>query len=859
MVSINRTPRESIINSYSERNGFVDLNNLSKDKNFHTFNELINDADKLKYSREDAIHLINNLILMLKDTGKVPILINSISDFESPTHNYIKNLIEISKNINNKFLNILYDFNNVEFSRYINIFKIIKNESDNADNFNVYKSIIEDPNKLKKIKLLFNNDFDAIIGNLNKIAPEDASTIILNSINILNSDSYYQTAIDYLSASKFQTPNIKFLLEIKTIEAIKYLFDNDIIDISDENILKVACMFHYCGNSFIKFIKYLNKTSSPFGMKKFFNSISINFDKDEEDILKYIIKKQEELGKKFDDISEVVGSIIVIAKVMMNIGYIKQGDYKEIDYLILEGNRQNLLIFEKNILFLDIKKIKESKAFEYIKLHKDKNITVKDRIDLLNKLSLLFRLSKESVIDDESVNKLIENLNAAIITYKTNNKIKELSLNNLIDKMSEYAPNASKYIKEHINAPGSIFINDNVLNELKNLISQYLTIKLNFNNSDIKINIDNIYAVYVENVKKKGKKINSNPKYEKKFLRDFKRYNDLAEINIENTTIKRIITDLNINKLILSKLTGIDESKIFTDKLSKEFINVIEGYINGSLYNELIFDNKTISNIKYNRQILRELIIKYYQGGNAAAIDYIMGFEESKDIIENMKQRGTNIDAINNLKLYYKISAPIKFNVGDKNIFKNKKENIIFYNETDIINKLNSGVYNKTCLNIINGENSFGAIAYAVDINNFIIYIAKDDEDKKIFGRLSLIESDKGFILNSDIYLNNDYKRCIDIDIIIDFLEKFSEISGRTLIIPDKIVLKSEFFSYDSLKKANKTLGIRADLNCRIDKAISSIIYSSIFGDFFGKTKNLTNLSNFNKRIEGYIIKPKQD
>ena len=56
MVSINRTPRESIINSYSERNGFVDLNNLSKDKNFHTFNELINDADKsLKKARDICV------------------------------------------------------------------------------------------------------------------------------------------------------------------------------------------------------------------------------------------------------------------------------------------------------------------------------------------------------------------------------------------------------------------------------------------------------------------------------------------------------------------------------------------------------------------------------------------------------------------------------------------------------------------------------------------------------------------------------------------------------------------------------------------------------------------------------------
>ncbi len=161
-----------------------------------------------------------------------------------------------------------------------------------------------------------------------------------------------------------------------------------------------------------------------------------------------------------------------------------------------------------------------------------------------------------------------------------------------------------------------------------------------------------------------------------------------------------------------------------------------------------------------------------------------------------------------------------------------KGGSVTFFASTDPMERLMLGMGFTSCLNVVNGINNFAAVSSAIDENNIIMY-ARDDRTGAIIGRVSLIESREGFVVNSGFYGNTRLNLFRDGSGWIDVLRDFARETGRPVLMPDAFVMGGGYVpSNPRLKElVAGNGGGRAAYSAHIEKAVCENIYSDLIGN----------------------------
>lgn len=172
---------------------------------------------------------------------------------------------------------------------------------------------------------------------------------------------------------------------------------------------------------------------------------------------------------------------------------------------------------------------------------------------------------------------------------------------------------------------------------------------------------------------------------------------------------------------------------------------------------------------------------------------------------------------------------------------------VTFFVSTDPIQKLQMGVGFPSCLDITKRSNGHGAVARTIDANNVTLYAADGTEKGPIIGRVSLMESDKGFFVNSHFYENTTYDLFVPESGWIDALVKFSRAAGRDIMIVPSLFTPAQNMT-EALGKAGFSL---EKVKVHIDKAACDYSYSDLgFGDYIHE-------EGHDLEFEAYVLRAK--
>ena len=137
---------------------------------------------------------------------------------------------------------------------------------------------------------------------------------------------------------------------------------------------------------------------------------------------------------------------------------------------------------------------------------------------------------------------------------------------------------------------------------------------------------------------------------------------------------------------------------------------------------------------------------------------------------------------------------------------------ITFFASGDPIMNMRMGVWFQSCLDIKNGAFSYGAVARAFDANNVTIFAVKGEGKRgPVVGRVSLIESDRGFVVHSPFYQNPPYNFSRENGGWIDMLLEFAKKSNRDVLLPYDFA--PEKFFKSALVKKGLNRKIEAEVN----------------------------------------------
>ncbi|MGC8688269.1 MAG: hypothetical protein ACP5RQ_02625 [Candidatus Micrarchaeia archaeon] len=812
-----------------------------------TFNRLENFLNEHE-NRENnytmiVVESIQSIMQYLGYTNKKRDFIESISDTNFINNKnykeYIENIILFNKNLheNNEFFYFIENMSDVGFLNYLKILNI-KNIKDMKYNG---ISIIFNTDFLNTISPIFNNsNFDKTIDNIEDYNKSDLDLKFKVFFRILEV-SKEKDIIEYYDALKYI--NYRNISDDNKFKDIKNILIENSLNIDLKNIIIVSSL--YSKEDFLPFLKYLESKKIKDATNEFIDSFKIALNENTIDApYNYIITKYKELGRKFDNVAKssgsIVNSFIILSKIYEN----KSNDYKELNYLIKKYDAKKLKEFEKNLTVVYKNRSQISEILNYLKKEYE-NIYDKNIVRLLNKMGILLKLAYEDkIIYEYKINEIISNCNLKIKeAYEINNSTNRDINNNVNDKynietllkdLDKYASNTSKYIERHLKSEVSIFNKPDIKEELIKQILYYLKLK----KSDIAINPDEINSVKIE--EKENKKNEIKKKYEAQFIKDFEKKIKIAQIKFKNNKIEELTRSFDIPKLILSNILKKD---IDTDSLNLQnpyFLNVLYGLANG--INKYGFDGRDKS-IEVNEKILKNIIEIYYNKGNEGALEYLDNMPENKKLKEIMKERGTDIEALKHFE--YRSEIPLnKSKIDEINNTLRTEEEIIFYVSNDVMKNLNLGVEPlSTCLNIINGDYPYASVPRAVDANNFIVYITvissnNNKIEKKDVGRISLLESDIGILINSNLYIEKEYKNKISKDIIIDFMKELANKSNRRIICETGIL---NTYQQPDLNKSKDNLiydpqvSYVKNLEVESNYGECQIIYSDIFAGIKNK------------------------
>jgi hypothetical protein len=816
------------LEEYTIQNKNMSFNNLK-----YMMSELINSSvdsvEDNKINAEKVIKLLKSIISLLEYNNKEKYFIESIADNNFKDKNvkeykeYINNIILFFDNLEKEDL---YFFVNDPYSGFSNFLKLLKIKNIQNAKFNETKLIINGE-LLNIIKSIFiDEDFDKIIENIensNKEAYKIIEKLFKNIFNLSKKDQY--SIIYYFNAFKYDS-NIEPLLDNGMIEIIKdELIAKNELQLTSKNIKIFSMLRYYKGSEFEHFFKYLREKGGNYATNKFISAFElslIDINNIDNNInfkaYTYLITKLKKMGEKFEDIAESAGDIIKLYIILSRIYENKQENYKELDYLIKKCDLKKIIEFRKNLSVAYENKDKIIPILNYLKRERD-YIYVENIIELFNKIGFLF--FENNKINNYRIDEII-NLDLIINNKRTD--LRKNNLNNLIDILSIYAPNTAIYIQKHIELKDSIFNKADIKKKLHKLILNYIKTQEEFKTS---INLDKINAVKIEIEEKRESKLKE--KYEIKFIRDLENRIKLSQIEVKNNKISKLISSFNINKLILSKIINTDIEKIDVSKLNNDFINVIIGF--ASMSNNLDIDDKIKKmNIKNNEKILKEIIKIYYYKGNKGVLEYLDNMPQNKRLKKIMEDRGTDLEALK--KFEYREIVHRKIRNIDDALRAEEREELIFYVSNDVMKNLNLGVTPSTCLNIIDGIYSFAAIPRAVDANNFTVFIKSSINDK-IIGRVSLLDTKQGLLINSNFYIIEEYKDRINTKMIINFMKKLANKSNRFIIYPTSNIYFKNFFKDYELENEqiiDKNIKKFDNLEIIADYGKCPIIYSDFLG-----------------------------
>ncbi|MGC8572279.1 MAG: hypothetical protein ACP5LH_03310 [Candidatus Micrarchaeia archaeon] len=823
---------KNLINSFQAF--LVSYYKKDSDKTFNKLLDIIKTENTDEYNSKVA-NSIYNIMSYLGYTDNRGTFINSFSDEQIEKNNnniklYLDKIILINENLkNDSFFNFFQSLSSKEFSNYLYFVSQDYTWNIKFDD----TPITLDGLFLSTVHAIFRmEDFSVILENIKKL-DQSKLKILFKSVYNLEKDAENYRSLYYFNAFKYNF-NYDILLNESIVDIIKNETFNSIP--MDSRAIIIFADLYQNKNKFEDLAKILIK-KDPNLFYIFLNTFSL-VQKDDVniintvyyDIYDYLLDKKDKSSRKFDKILENF-DIIIKLSIELSCIYNNSKSYKDLDYIIENLNKNRLSALEQNLKLLMNYIDGISNTIKFIREEKD-NIDINLKIELLNKIGNLFRLYDESKLDNKIIKSLIKNFEEKIGNISTPiNYYNNYKFDQLIKEFQKFAPNTASYILYHRSFDNSLLKNND---KLISLIIDYLKIQLEGKTT---INLDKINAVVIEI--EKGKKGDPVKKYEEKFIADFERRVNLAKIELKNRKIKNILDSSDLYKNILSKIIGIDTSEIKFNDADVYFSNVLVGYISGIKVRNYYNGKQSID--KTPEHYVKELIKKYYNGGNDAALEYISNIPKNKVLIKKLNNRKTNLDALRNFELTYKIKN-MSFGLSNNdsmgireidNILRSE-QTFTFYISQNIMENLNQGVYFDTCLNIVDGNNAFAAVARAISANNFTLYITEGKKDNKIIGRISLVDSDQGLLVNSKIYIDPKYKDIINGEIIIDVLKKLADASNRSIIyyLDDRkrnnVLDISE--TLNKMKNEDTQILNVKNLEVNVDFGLIKNIYSDILG-----------------------------
>ena len=390
------------------------------------------------------------------------------------------------------------------------------------------------------------------------------------------------------------------------------------------------------------------------------------------------------------------------------------------------------------------------------------------------------------------------------------------------------------------------------------------------------------------------------PKYEEKFMSELRTAAERARYG-------SLMDALDVHRRMLEKICG---QKLEKREIPDQMKNVLEG----------------IYGLRNNEQILVDFVKIYWAQGPEAAQKWVRGLEGNVRVEARMRERGTDIEALDSFEVAYDAVKPkemvVKQQVREAQVYsqiislmqdlgfkkledlevagtedkaataeaiakklnqlvrENKlsmEEKVIvdeinghvedlksavgqlhavsegrktaFFISDDPLEALNLGVGFPSCLDISKGVNRFGAVARAIDRNNRTLYVAEGGRGGQIIGRVSLIECDQGFFVNSHFYENTNYDLFNPEQGWVTALVELGKATGR-----DVMIVPALFSPHESMKQALEKAGFVpvSEVAAHIDKAACDAVYSDL------GFKGYVPKDGIDCKFEAYVLKAKK-
>ncbi len=557
--------------------------------------------------------------------------------------------------------------------------------------------------------------------------------------------------------------------------------------------------------------------------------------------------------------------LLVYHRALAGVGYDAS---EETAFLIKKGNKAEITRLALNLMAVYAMKEEYPADLEYlVKLRKD--FKPVERIAALDTMVSFTRIARD--LPNEARDKLAD----------ARSKLFSFAPSVSEEKLHEAYPDVMEYLGRH-----AAISRDEVLP----LLSACLSLGKALNLGTVNIEKQQL---------KMGAKVEIKEKYEKKFLSELQ----VAE---KRARYESFMERTDIHHAILELVCGGEVER--KGELPADFKIALEGYFNVQHNRELLGEllrtyylkgpeeaERWVSGLEGNRKVIKlmesrgtdlDAISKYKASYEAQTQDFQekyeirasqvygelhsllhqLGYKEMKDLgVEETDDRlATGMalaKVLNQLLREGNFSSDQKLIVDDVNgHVENLKSalgqlhtvkeggKVTFFVATDPIKKLRMGVGFPSCLDVTKKSNGHGAVARTIDANNVTLYAADGNEDGPIIGRVSLMESDKGFFVNSTFYENTTYDLFAPQGGWVDALVKLANATGRDVIIVPNLFSRPIPTLAKSLETAGFALG---KVELHVDKAVCDNLYSDLgFGEY-------TPEEGMRLSLEAYVLKAK--
>lgn len=148
-----------------------------------------------------------------------------------------------------------------------------------------------------------------------------------------------------------------------------------------------------------------------------------------------------------------------------------------------------------------------------------------------------------------------------------------------------------------------------------------------------------------------------------------------------------------------------------------------------------------------------------------------------------------------------------------------------FFISADPIQKMQLGVGFNSCLDIRRGAFSYGAVARGIDANNIVLYASKVG-DAGTVGRVSLVDTDSGLLVNSGFYENTVYDLHGKENGWVSAIAELSRSANRSVLIPTRFVDAGGSMAAALIESG---FVLKRGIGAKIDRAVCAWVYSDLY------------------------------